>query len=120
MHLRSSSLLQPQNNIVILKGVVVDFEQREVRRGGQIYQLRGLLFDLLKYFLDNANRIISRGELLRSPIWVDSVCSAPEEGGKTFDVNIGKLRKILESNPAKPQIITSVRGVGWKLTNDNL
>lgn len=120
VHLRSSNSLQPQNNIVILKGIVVDFERREVRRGGQIYQLRGILFDLLKYFLDNANRIISRGELLKSPIWVDSVCSAPEEGGKTFDVNISKLRKIIDPNPAKPQIITSVCGVGWKLTNDNL
>jgi len=120
VHLRSSNSTRPRNEIVILKGVVVDFERREVRRSGQIYPLRGLLFDLLKYFLDNANRVISRGELLRSPIWVDSVCSIPEEGGKTFDVNVGKLRKIVESNPAKPQIITSVRGIGWKLTTDNL
>ena len=120
VHLRSGNPFQPRSNVVILKGVVVDFERREVRRNGQIYRLRGLLFDLLKYFLDNANRIISREELLRSPIWVDSVCSTPEDGGKTFDVNISKLRKIIESDPAKPQIITSVRGVGWQLVTDCL
>jgi DNA-binding response OmpR family regulator len=119
-HLRSNSPFRPRNNVVILKDVVVDFERREVRRNGKSYQLRGLLFDLLKYFLDNPNRIISREELLRSPIWADSICSAPEDGGKTFDVNMSKLRKIIEPDPAKPQIITSLRGVGWKLTTERL
>ena len=115
-HLRSNSPFRPQNNVILLNGVVVDFERREVHRNGKSHPLRGLLFDLLKYFLDNPNRIISREELLRSSIWVDSVCSAPEDGGKTFDVNMSKLRKIIEPDPAKPQIITSLRGAGWKLT----
>jgi DNA-binding response OmpR family regulator len=115
-HLRSNSPFRPQNNVILLNGVVVDFERREVHRNGKSHPLRGLLFDLLKYFLDNPNRIISREELLRSSIWVDSVCSAPEDGGKTFDVNMSKLRKVIEPDPAKPQIITSLRGAGWKLT----
>lgn len=99
-----------------LKNTIIDFDRREVRRDGSCYQLRGILADLLKYFLDNANHVISRDELQKSYIWVDSICTPPGEGGKTFDVNIGKLRKIIEPDPARPQIIKSVRGIGWKLT----
>jgi two-component system response regulator RegX3 len=71
--------------------------------------------NLLKYFLDNPNRIISRDELCKSPLWADSICSTAEEGGKTFDVNVGKLRKVIEQNPANPQIIKPVWGIGWIL-----
>ena len=99
-----------------LKNTIIDFDRREVRRDGSCYQLRGILADLLKYFLDNSNHVISRDELQKSYIWVDSICTPPDEGGKTFDVNIGKLRKIIEPDPARPQIIKSVRGIGWKLT----
>jgi two-component system alkaline phosphatase synthesis response regulator PhoP len=101
-----------------LKNTIIDFDRREVRRDGSCYQLRGILADLLKYFLDNSNHVISRDELQKSYIWVDSICTPPNEGGKTFDVNIGKLRKIIEPDPTRPQIIKSVRGIGWKLTTE--
>ena len=40
--------------------------------------------------------------------------------GKTFDVNISKLRKIIEPEPLHPQIIITVRGIGWKLALDSV
>lgn len=107
-----------ENNTITLKDTIVDFDRREVQCNGTTHPLPGLLTDLLKYFLNNRNRIISRKELLESPIWADSICTPPERGGKTFDVNIGKLRKIIESDPTHPQIIKSVRGIGWKLGVD--
>lgn len=107
-----------QNNSVRLKDTIVDFKRREVLCNGKIRELTGILGDLLKYFIDNRKRAISRDELLNSPIWSDSICSSATDGGKTFDVNIGKLRKIIEPDPSKPQIIISVRGVGWKLAPD--
>jgi DNA-binding response OmpR family regulator len=70
--------------------------------------------------VENADHVVSREELQQSPIWLDSVCTPARQGGKTFDVNIGKLRKIIESDPHKPRIIVSVRGVGWKLTSELL
>ncbi len=105
-------------NRVWLNGTLVDFDRREVLCNGSTRNLPGILNDLLKYFLENPNRIVTRDELLKSPIWQDSICTPANEGGKTFDVNVSKLRKIIEPDPANPRIIMSVRGAGWKLAID--
>ncbi len=117
-HLRHCKEPLLQNNTIRLKNTIVDFDRREVWCNGTTRRLPGILSDLLKYFINSPNRVISRDELLASPIWNDSICSSAKEGGKTFDVNIGKLRKIIEPDPTKPEIITSVRGLGWKLSLD--
>ena len=77
-----------------------------------------MLADLLKYFLNNPDRVVSREEMEKSPIWTDSICSSAKEGGKTYDVNVCKLRKIIEPDLSCPQIIKTVRGIGWKLGRD--
>ena len=119
-HLHTNRPPELQTNTIRLKDVLVDFDRKEVFCNGTVRRLPGILADLLRYFLDNSTRVISREELRESPVWAESICSAPEEGGKTFDVNISKLRKIVEPEPSKPQIIISVRGVGWKLALDSL
>lgn len=119
--LNNSKLSWPKVNTIRLNDTVIDLDRREVWRDGRVYQLRGILADLMKYFLENSNRIISREELRHSAIWADSICSSANEGGKTFDVAVGKLRKIIESDITDPQIIKSVRGVGWQLiANGNI
>jgi len=115
IRLENSKLVWRSGETVRINGTTIDFARREVWCNGTKRRLPGILGDLLKYFLDNPNRIISREELQESSIWVDSVCTPSKEGGKTFDVNVGKLRKIIESDPSHPRIIESVRGVGWKL-----
>ena len=114
-HLCNSKSSTFQTNTIRLKDTIIDFNRREIWCNGTIRRLPGILNDLLKYFLENPGRVISREELRQSAIWAESICSSAKEGGKTFDVNIGKLRKIIEPDPARPKIITSVRGAGWKL-----
>jgi len=103
---------------VRLKDTIVDFNTGEVWCEGKVSRLRGIQPALLKYFLANPGRVVSRDELLGSPIWADSICSSARDGGKTFDVNISKLRKQIEPEPENPRIILSVRGKGWKLARD--
>jgi two-component system phosphate regulon response regulator OmpR len=117
-HMRNSAAFWSSGRIVGLKNTVINFDRQEVWCKGVIHPLTGILLPLLRYFLNNPGRVISRDELAQCPIWADSICSAAQDGGKTFDVNIGKLRKIVEPDPANPRIIEAVRGVGWKLADD--
>ncbi|MBC8490002.1 MAG: response regulator transcription factor [Bacteroidetes bacterium] len=114
-HLLNAKSDWPVSEKIKLKNTVVDFNRGEVWCNGELKKLPGILGDLLKYFLNNPEKTISRKELRHSHMWADSICSPPDEGGRTFDVSIGKLRKIIEADSTKPQIIKSVRGVGWKL-----
>jgi len=101
---------------VRLGNVTVDFDRQTVERDGITHQLSGILADLLRYFICNADHVISRQELNDSSIWVDSICTPAGEGGKTFDVHVSRLRKVIEHDSRRPALIRSVRGIGWKLT----
>jgi len=103
---------------VRLRDTLINFERREVRCNGVVRRLKGVLPDLLRYFLDNPNRAVSREELMESPIWADTVLTTPKEGGKTFDVAMSKLRNIIEQDPRRPQIIKTIRKAGWILLPD--
>lgn len=115
--LRTNQPLASSKHTIRLKDTIIDFDRREICCNGTVRRINGNLVQLLKHFIENPNRIISREELRHTPIWADSICTPAFEGGKTFDVSISKLRKIIEPDPANPQIILSVRGVGWKLSN---
>jgi DNA-binding response OmpR family regulator len=119
-HLRALRAVPPRPRRIRLGDSLVDFDRREVLRAQAVHRLPGILADLLRYLVENADHVVSREELEQSPIWLNSVCTPATQGGKTFDVNIGKLRKIIESDPHRPRIIVSVRGVGWKLTSELL
>ena len=118
IHLNRNNNLPPCSDAIRFNDVIVDFDRREVWCDGTIRPLIGIVPDLLRYFLDNANRIISRQELMASPIWADSICSSADEGGKIFDMAIGRLRKAIEVDPANPKMITTVIGAGWRLSTD--
>lgn len=113
--IRTNELQAARKGEVILGDAVVDFDQYEVRRSDSAHPLSGVVLDLLWYLICNAGRVVSRQELCESSVWAHSVCTPPAEGGKTFDIHISRLRKIIERNPGKPMLIQSVRGVGWKL-----
>lgn len=66
-HLRNSKSSWPWANIIRLKDTLIDFDRREVWCNGTTRRLRGILADLLRYFVDNSNRVISREELAQMP-----------------------------------------------------
>jgi DNA-binding response OmpR family regulator len=65
-------------------------------------------FDLLKAFADNPNRVLSRDRLLdlaHNRDW--------EPFDRSIDIRITRLRRKIEADPAKPQVIKTVRGAGY-------
>lgn len=69
---------------------------------------------VLKYLIDNKDRIVSRKELLEK-VWDLN----PEVETRTVDNFIARLRKYFEPNPSNPVFIKSVRGAGY-IFSDNL
>ncbi|MGF1631384.1 MAG: response regulator [Kiloniellaceae bacterium] len=75
--------------------------------GGEI-ALTGMEFDLLKAFADNPNRVLSRDQLLNLAHNRDW-----EPFDRSIDIRIARIRRKIESDPAKPQVIKTVRGAGY-------
>ncbi len=91
------------------RALVMDLPGRKVERSGEALPLTRLEFDLLRYFLEHPDRVISRDELLEE-VWSDG----EERGEKTVNVAINRLKKKIENDPEHPYIET-VRGVGYRL-----
>ena len=79
---------------------------------GQETTLTGGEFDLLCAFVRHPGRVLSRDFLLEQTRGRDG---APFD--RTIDVQVGRLRKKLETDPDDPQIIKSVRGAGYILVS---
>lgn len=90
----------------------VDFDRFTAESGGVLHRLTHKECAVLKLLLEQAGRAVSRDEIL-SHAW------APDEfpTERTVDNFILRLRKLVERDPANPQAIRSIRGVGYQLEN---
>ena len=88
--------------------VTVDFERREVMRGGIPVNLAAKELQLLRQLIDHRGQVLSRERLL-SRVWHDQ----PFIGARTVDVHVAWLRQKLEENPQMPRHIVTVRGEGY-------
>jgi len=88
----------------------MDVERHLVTVDGEKVQLPLKEFELLEYFLRNVGRVLTRGQL------IDRVWGADYVGDtKTLDVHVKRLRSKIEADPANPILLTTVRGLGYKL-----
>jgi two-component system response regulator RegX3 len=93
--------------------VVVDFVRREVTVAGVQTHLSRREFDLLAVLLSPARRVRTRDELI-DLLWPDRYLS----DSRTLDTHVHRLRAKLEPDPAEPQYIVTVRGVGFRIDPD--
>lgn len=94
-------------------GVSVDFVKMEVTRDGESIGMTAQEFKTLKFLLQNAERVITRDELLNE-VW--GYQNYPST--RTVDNHILKLRQKLERDPANPAHFRTVHGVGYKFVRD--
>jgi len=87
----------------------IDFAAREVYLEGRPVELTPTEFDLLAYLARHPGRVFTRTELLEA-IQERSYASLP----RTIDSHIKNLRHKIEPDPASPQFILTVHGVGYK------
>ncbi len=88
----------------------VDFERYEAFHDQAPLHLTTREFELLKMLLQHQGRPVHRNDILDEVWGLDS-----EAGPRTVDTHIAQLRKKIETNPDRPTIILSQRGIGYKL-----
>ncbi|HJC84150.1 MAG TPA: response regulator transcription factor [Candidatus Corynebacterium faecigallinarum] len=89
--------------------VVLDVERHTVTVEGKDVSLPLKEFDLLEYLMRNEGRVLTRGQLIDRVWGIDYVGDT-----KTLDVHVKRLRSKIEVDPAKPKVLVTVRGLGYK------
>lgn len=88
----------------------VDLVSRTVKVGGAPIKLPPTEYALLRYFVQYAGKVLTHGQLLRE-VWN---LSDAEKTGR-LRVYVTHLREKIETHPAKPELIITVPGVGYRL-----
>ena len=87
----------------------MDVERHIVYVHGQVVAMPLKEFELLELFLENVNRVLTRGQI------IDRVWGSNYYGDtKTLDVHVKRLRSKIEEDPARPEHLLTVRGLGYK------
>ena len=89
--------------------VTVDRDRHEVTVGGTLARLPLKEFELLALLMENAGFVVTRQTLIDRVWGFDYVGNT-----KTLDVHIKRLRSRIERDPAEPERIVTIRGLGYK------
>ena len=96
-------------DVVSVGDVSLDHDRHEVVVRGQVVAMPLKEFELLSLLLSNAGRVVTR-EVLIDRVWGHDYVGDT----KTLDVHIKRLRAKIESDPATPVRIVTIRGLGYK------
>lgn len=101
-----------ESDRLVFADLQVDEAARQATRAGAVVPLTATEFDLLRAFMREPNRVLSRERLLEAA-WG----FAPDTISNVVDVYVGYLRRKLESH-GRPRLIWTVRGAGYVLRED--
>jgi len=90
--------------------IELDFEKYEAKKEGKKLYLTPLEFHMMRLFIRNKGKVLSRDDFL-DRIWGEDNVTVSY---RTVDSHIANIRKKIEDDPADPQHILSIRGVGYK------
>jgi DNA-binding response OmpR family regulator len=109
--LRRAQLSHAGNRAEVIEvdGLHIDTARRVVQARGAPVQLTYLEFELLRMLATNPGRVFTRKALLEE-LWGGSEFRDP----RTIDVHVRHLREKIERDPSEPELIFTVRGVGYR------
>ena len=94
---------------VEVNGKTIDFANLELRSDGETIHLTMMEIKLLRYLIEHEGQTVSRSTILED-VWG----LQEDTDTRAIDNFIVRLRKYLEDKPNDPQIVKTVRGVGYK------
>jgi len=100
---------ETRREVIEVGPVRLDAASRMVTKDGQPVELAAREFDLLQLLMRRAGEVVRREEIM-DLVWDEHWFGST----KTLDVHVSWLRKKLEDDPARPVLITTIRGVGFR------
>ena len=95
-------------------GKIIDFGNLELRTNGNTTHLTVMEAELLRYLVRNRGKVISRKSILED-VWG----LREDTDTRAIDNFIVRLRRYIEKNPARPQHLLTVRGVGYRFETNS-
>jgi DNA-binding response OmpR family regulator len=95
-----------------INGKTIDFANLELRSGDEVIHLTMMEIKLLRYLIEHEGQTVSRNTILED-VWG----LQEDTDTRAIDNFIVRLRRYLEDKPNDPQIVRTVRGVGYKFVN---
>ena len=108
-----SGALAEANEVLRGGPIELDIDAHQARVDGEPVDLRPKEFELLESLMRRRNRLAARHTLI-DEVWGPSYFGDT----KTLDVHIKRLRQKLEADPSSPQVIVTVRGLGYKFVDE--
>lgn len=103
---------EAEDEVISIKNLVIDTARRKVSLNNKDVDLTAKEFELLHYFAKHPGRVYTRSQLL------DYVWGYGHDGYEhTVNSHINRLRAKIEGNPAQPEYILTVWGVGYKFAD---
>lgn len=113
--LRRAPLMRPKSPYLLRHGdVLLDLEKRSLSVSGIRVALTPHEYALLEALMSSPGRTYTRDELLERLYHRDDAVVVD----RVVDVHVGKLRQKIEHDPANPRLILTVRGIGYRFTDD--
>ncbi|MBW8445835.1 MAG: response regulator [Arenimonas sp.] len=106
---RSPNADQPKIEQVMFGPYSFSILRKELKRGAEVIRLTDREQDIMLLFATRAGDTIPRQELIGNDT---------EVGERTIDVQINRLRRKIEDDPANPVWLQTVRGIGYRLSMD--
>ena len=106
---RSERIKALDNDSLSYKNLLMDLKSQRFYKDEKEIELTPTEFSLLKMFMSNIGRALSRNELFNS-VWGRNYFGDL----KTLDVYIRRIREKIEKNPSKPEYIETVWGYGYR------
>jgi two-component system, OmpR family, phosphate regulon response regulator OmpR len=104
---RGGAPAKPKLEQIIFGGFSFNIVRRELKKGAEVIRLTDREQEIMSTFAHKPGETVPRHEL----VGADS-----EIGERTIDVQINRLRRKIENDPANPVYLQTVRGIGYKLS----
>ncbi len=105
-----TTLMTCTPDVVQVPGMSLDTKTHRLQLGGSLRQLRPTGSRILAALMARPGEVVSRNDLFREVWHTEDV-----DNTRALDVHISYLRRIVEATPRYPELIVTVRGMGYRL-----